>query len=133
VTLVLQGLTLPWLIGKVKLEDKFSTWSEQEQERMIQKKMAKYSLQYLEEKYGKEREQNKHLDNLLSRLQIELDFFGQDVEALMNANENEYSSYQRIYLELLDQQRTLLHNMNHHTEFDEELIRKYLALVDLEE
>jgi CPA1 family monovalent cation:H+ antiporter len=38
-----------------------------------------------------------------------------------------------VYLELLDHQRKLLNKMNHHKEFDEELIRKYLALVDIEE
>ncbi|HEU4634426.1 MAG TPA: Na+/H+ antiporter, partial [Flavisolibacter sp.] len=47
--------------------------------------------------------------------------------------ENSLTSYQRIYLDLLNQQRSWLERMNHHTEFDEELIRKYLALIDLEE
>jgi hypothetical protein len=121
------------LIRKVKIEDRFSTMTEHEQEIIIQKKIAKASLQYLEEKYGKEREQNKHLDNLLARLQLDVNFFQQDVEDLNKSNENVLSKYQRIYLELLEQQRKLLHAMNQRTEFDEELIRKYLALTDLEE
>ena len=37
-----------------------------------------------------------------------------------------------IYLELLDEQRRLLNKINHHYEFDEELIRKYLFLRDME-
>jgi hypothetical protein len=36
-------------------------------------------------------------------------------------------------LELLDQQRTLLHERNYQADFDEDIIRKYLALLDLEE
>ena len=64
---------------------------------------------------------------------MEVNFFQQDVEKLINGNENGLISYQRIYLELLDRQRRLLNDMNHHYEFDEELIRKYLALVDMEE
>ena len=36
-------------------------------------------------------------------------------------------------MKILDHQRKLLDQMNHKAEFDEELIRKYLALIDLEE
>lgn len=133
VTLVFQGLTLPWLIGKVKMEDKFNSMTVQEQELIIQKKIAKASLQYLEDKYGKDKEQNKHLDNLLARLQLDVNFFQEDVQRLTRSNENALSNYQRIYLELLEQQRKLLADMNRRTEFDEELIRKYLSLIDLEE
>lgn len=133
VTLVFQGLTLPWLIRKVKMEDRFSSMTGQEQEFIIQKKIAKVSLAHLEEKYGKDRVQNKHLDNLLERLQIDVNFFQHDIKELTNANENELSSYQHIYLEMLVLQRNLLNSMNLHTEFDEELIRKYLALIDIEE
>ncbi len=34
---------------------------------------------------------------------------------------------------MLEQQRNALLAMNHKTEFDEELIRKYLSLIDMEE
>lgn len=101
----------------------------QEQELIIQKKIARASLQYLEEKYGKDKEENKHLDNLLARLQLDLNFFQQDdVEELTKSNENALSNYQRIYLELLEQQRKLLTDMNQRTEFDEEVIRKYFFI-----
>ncbi len=133
VTLVVQGLTLPWVIRKVKLSDRYSQLTEKEQEIVIQKKIAKISLQHLQENYSDEGSKNKHLNNLLDRFQLELNFFQQDVEKLTNGNENGLSNYQHIYLELLDRQRRLLNDMNHHYEFDEELIRKYLALVDMEE
>jgi CPA1 family monovalent cation:H+ antiporter len=129
VTLVLQGLTLPWLIRKVKLEDKYTLIPEHQQESIIQKKIAQSSLQFLEEKYGKERVQNEYLSNLSAKLQIDYSFFQRD----FNTNKNVLSSYQRIYLELLEHQRRLLHEMNRRTEFDEDLIRKYLSLIDLEE
>jgi len=38
-----------------------------------------------------------------------------------------------VYIELLDTQRTLLNELNQRSEVNEELIRKYVALVDLEE
>ncbi|MEO6546530.1 MAG: Na+/H+ antiporter [Ferruginibacter sp.] len=132
VTLVFQGLTLPWLIRQVKLEDRFTTIPEPQQEIIIQKKMAHASLKYLNEKYGGENVQNEHLNNLRAKLQTDLNFFQQDFEKFTNAD-NPLSSFQRIYLELLEQQRKLLSAMNHRAEFDEELIRKHLSLIDIEE
>jgi monovalent cation/hydrogen antiporter len=133
VTLVFQGLTLPWLIRNVKLEDRFTLIPEPKQELIIQKKMAEYTLQYLEERYAQDLLQNKHLGNLQVRLKVDLNFYLQELDASLNTTENTLSRYQHIYLELLDEQRRLLHKMNQRAEFDEELIRKYLSLIDLEE
>jgi monovalent cation/hydrogen antiporter len=133
ITLVLQGLTLPWLIKKVKLEDRYAAIPEEKQEIIIQKKIAQYSLQFLEEKYGNDWSKNEHLDNLHSRLQIDLKHLSREIENANGSKENSRSEHQRIYLELLDHQRKLLNKMNHHKEFDEDVIRKYLALVDIEE
>jgi len=133
VTLVLQGLTLPWLIRKVRPEDKSTTVPKHKQEIIIQNKLAQASLQFLEEKYGKEPGQNEHLNNLLERLKLDQRFFDQKLEEIGNTKEISLKSYQTIYLELLEQQRGLLGEMNRLAEFDEDLIRKYLSLIDLEE
>jgi monovalent cation/hydrogen antiporter len=132
VTLVFQGLTFRWLIRKVKLEDKYQTIPEEEQEIIIQKKIAKASLQLLEEKYGTEREKNQHLKQLFSRFQTDVDFIERDEDG-KNMENNTIRRYQHIYIELLDHQRTLLNKMNTHSEFDEDVIRKYLSLIDVEE
>ncbi len=47
---------------------------------IIQKKLAQASINYLSEKYSKEQTQNEHLDNLLSKLQSEFNFFQQDFD-----------------------------------------------------
>ena len=134
VTLVLQGLTLPWVIRKVNLEDDdHSPISKRNQEINIQKKMAQYSLEYLDDKYGKWWPQNEHLKNLQARLQIDLKFLTSDQENTDNTREDSHGNYQRTYMELLDHQRKILTEMNRRAEFDEELIRKYLSLIDIEE
>jgi CPA1 family monovalent cation:H+ antiporter len=133
VTLIFQGLTLPWLIRRVKAEDKYSNISEHDQELIIQKKIAKISLQFLDKKYGSERTRNEHLDNLYTRLKIDLKSLEKELNESNNGKENSSKNYPAIYLELLDQQRLHLNEMNRLTEFDEELIRKYLSLIDLEE
>ena len=130
VTLVFQGLTLPWVIRRVKPEDKYTTIPEEQQEQIIQKKLAIVSLQFLESKYGEERDHNEHLRNLIDRLQSDLRSL--DGEA-NHTSENSLAEYEEVYLAVLDRRRRLLNDMNRSAEFDEDLIRKYLSLIDVEE
>ena len=69
----------------------------------------------------------------MARSLLELNFFQQTADEQSHKPAEARSNYLLIYLEMLDQQRRLLNAMNHRTKFDEELIRKYLSLVDLEE
>jgi monovalent cation/hydrogen antiporter len=131
VTLVLQGLTLPWIIKKVNLEDRYTAIPETRQEIIIQKKMAQYTIQYLEEKYDGDLRANPHLSNLHSKLKTDLGFFNRELGE--TNKDNALRDYQQVYIEVLEHQRGVLNQMNQKAEFDEELIRKYLALIDIEE
>jgi monovalent cation/hydrogen antiporter len=130
VTLVFQGLTLPWLIRKVNPAEKFSGMSVIEQEILIQRKMAEHSLKFLEEKYSTDL-QNEHMVNLQLRLRTEWQFFSAPPGTSVDYSSRD--NFQHIYLDMLEQQRKLLDIINHKAEFDEDLVRKYFALVDLEE
>jgi monovalent cation/hydrogen antiporter len=133
VTLVFQGLTLPWLIRKVNLQDRFSLIPEQKQEIIIQKKLAQASLRFLEEKYSSEQSQNEHLDNLSLKLELDLKFFDQQLEESNFTWQDLLRDYRSVYLEMLERRRELLNKMNRRAEFNEALIRKYLSLTDVEE
>ena len=133
VTLVVQGLTLPWLIRTVEPEDKYNTMTEHQQERIIQKKIAETSLQFLEQRYGNERAHNEHLNNLYTKLHSELSSLDHHFDEPTQENDPSLDRYHDIYLMLLERQRTLLNELNRSPELDEELIRKYLSLIDMEE
>ena len=133
VTLVFQGLTLPWVIRTVKPEDKYTTIPEHQQEVMIQKKLANASLRFLNQRYGNERSRNEHLKSLFAKLQSDLRSLDGHSHEPDNENQHFVTEYEAVYLELLETQRNVLEEMNRGSEFDEELIRKYLSLVDLEE
>lgn len=133
VTLVFQGLTLPWVIRTVKPEDKFTAMPEHEQEVLIQKKLASASLRFLKERYGSERAHNEHLDSLFVKLQTDLRSLDGHSHEPDNAIQRELTEYETIYLQLLEMQRELLEDLNHSADFEEELIRKYLSLIDMEE
>jgi monovalent cation/hydrogen antiporter len=132
VTLVLQGLTLPWLIKKLNPTEKDTAVPEKRQEVIIQQTVAQSSIHFLEKKYGDNLVQNEHVNNLHSRLKIDSTFFNLELDP-NNLKTNSLREYQQIYLDLLEQQRSTLNELNARAEFDEELIRKYFSLIDLEE
>ena len=133
VTLVFQGLTLPWLVRKLAPEDKYTAIPELKQEFIIQKKIAEQSIRFLEEKFKGSRFNNEHLDNLFAKLKLDFNFFEREFEEVSEADRQTIQHYYSVYLEMLVQQRKLLAEMNRRSEFDEDLIRKYLSLTDLEE
>ncbi|MES2779381.1 MAG: Na+/H+ antiporter [Bacteroidota bacterium] len=134
VTLVGQGLTLPWFIRKFSEESRLPKIPSRRQELIIQKKMAHAVIKHLEEKYNEVWAQNELLHGLHSRLNMELRILSKELEVEDYPEEHELlNNYQQIYLEVLEQQRSLLSEMNHMEEFEEDLIRKYLSLIDMEE
>jgi len=60
-------------------------------------------------------------------------FFNQEFEEINTTKGDPLKNFQSIYLELLQHQRGLLNDMNRRVECNEELIRKYFSLIDLEE
>lgn len=131
-TLVVQGLTLPWVIRKLDPGGGYAGIPEHEQEVIIQKKLAMYSLQFLDKKNEQSVLRGEHFDSLYARLRADLNFFNQVVDA-SDGNDLSLDSFHQTYLDLLTHQREILHKMNRYAEFDEDLIRKYHFLVDMEE
>jgi Na+/H+ antiporter len=133
VTLVFQGLTLPWMIRKIKPVDRGNAYQDEEQEMIIQGKLANLSIDYLKSHPRADAINNPYVANLVAKL-------GLDARVLRNAWESSDKShlmplaaFQDIYLDLLNHQRKLLQEINERSEFDEEIIRKFLGLIDLEE
>ncbi|RYE26512.1 MAG: Na+/H+ antiporter [Sphingobacteriales bacterium] len=132
-TLVLQGLTLPWLIRKIDMDDRYTTIPEHKQELIIQKKIAHYSHQYLQDHHPNAVPGNEHLENLLSRLHLDLKLLDNELKEPEAEHLAELRRFQHIYLDMLAHQREVLEKMNTKAEFDEEIIRKYMSIVDMEE
>lgn len=124
-TLVLQGLTLPWLIKKVKLPDFNDHLPEHETEHLIREELAKESLEYI----------TKHHQMAIGDSLI-LQQLAKQWETQLDANETVSMSVEIkvIYKNVLERQRQLLlHKNKEEQHIDEEIIRKFLHQIDLEE
>ncbi|HZK65341.1 MAG TPA: Na+/H+ antiporter [Puia sp.] len=124
VTLVVQGLTLPLLARWLKLEDRFHPLSIEKQSVMLRRRLAMESLVYLREHHAAEIISNTALQQLEKKL---------EAEQLFDANAHDPVVFKEVYLKLLARQRQWLRQWNKDLTTDEELIRKYQMLMDVEE
>jgi len=124
-TLLLQGLTLPYLIKKIKLPDYGDHLPQEETERLLRKELAQHALDHLQAHYGNELAHHPTLHPMVRMWQEKTN---EETQVAMPAESR------AIYLELLNQQRLWLLNKNQTDgHVDEELIRKHLSQIDMEE
>jgi NhaP-type Na+/H+ or K+/H+ antiporter len=123
-TLLLQGLTLPYLIKKVNLPDFHDYIPEHEAESLIKTGLAESTLQHINTKHGERLRIDHRLQQLVSRWEIVNKSSGKE-----GAFENK-----EIHYDILELQRQWLLSKNKaDNKIDEEVIRKFLYQIDLEE
>jgi len=122
-TLLLQGLTLPYLIKKINLPE-FDR-SEEETDDILRKELSAYALNYLQTNYSNDLPQQPFLRQLSDKWANKGQFNEETVLA---------DKAKTIYLDLIDEQRKWLLKKNSEEEsLNEEVVRKHLKRLDLEE
>jgi CPA1 family monovalent cation:H+ antiporter len=124
-TLLLQGLTLPYLIRKINLPEFDPTLPEEEVDRLIKQHLAEYALQYLQTNYSEQ----LHTQPILQQMARKWEDSSRLVNDTLITEECKI-----VYLDILNQQRQWLLNKNKAKELlDEDIIRKHLRYLDMEE
>ncbi len=124
-TLMLQGLTLPYLIRKIRLPDMDAIMTEEETYSLIQKQLAAFSLAHLKTQYSEQLKDQVVLQQIAKKWQNVSD----STNDLFVTNE-----YKVIYTDILNQQRNWLLKKNAEDKLmDEDIIRKHLLNIDIEE
>ncbi|GAB3882334.1 Na+/H+ antiporter [Spirosoma agri] len=123
-TLLLQGLTLPYLIRVFRLPDSDHHLPEEEDYHLMYKKLVAESLTHLKTEYAAQVNEHPALQQLVRKWE--------DSNQLLD-DELQTSDHKAIYLQLLDQQRQWLRQWNKDPVTNEEVVRKHLLRLDLEE
>lgn len=123
-TLVVQGLTLPYMITRWHLFDDFMNEESEERTRKEMKHgLKEHVYHYVKEKY--ENEANSHAG---------IQLFMKQWEERAKANDTLMSAKTKaIFTEILEVQRQYLTTLNKDPKIDEEIIRQQLYQIDLEE
>lgn len=124
-TLLLQGLTLPYMIKKFNVPDPDYIMPEEELYNKLRNLMSQHALAHLKTNY--QRELNTHL--VLQQIAQKLDTSNRVVkETTMN------EEAKAVYRDLLNHQREWLHDKNAEKQsLDEEIVRRLFVYLDLEE
>jgi len=134
VTLVLQGLTLPYVIRLANMPDPDFTVPPEQQKQLIRKKISMLSLKILDEKYAGQLRDNDMVKALHLRLTADMellkDWEKKDTVARADAF---YKDYRAIMDDLMSEQRALLKTLNKKENISDDIIRQQLELLDLEE
>ncbi|WP_291906482.1 Na+/H+ antiporter [Chitinophaga sp. CB10] len=124
VTLLLQGLTLPILIRKLGLPTYDDFIPEREAEALIRKGLADHTLHFIETRFGERLQSDNHLRQVQDRWNSLLQASNEELHRLSKSESFEIINSQRAWL---------LAQNTADKRYDEELIRKYLTKLDLEE
>lgn len=124
-TLLIQGLSLPYLIRKLKFPNLDKEFSEEEIDQSIKKELAAFALAQLRSNYPEQLNRQPMLQQMAIKWE--------SVTSL-SPDEPMAEECKVIYIDLLEQQRLWLLNKNKTEKMlDEEIIRKHLKILDMEE
>jgi len=124
-TLLIQGLTLPYLIRNMTIPDFGDNMPEEAAESLIRKQLAEQALLHLGNNYSEQLKNQPKLQQMAGKW-----------EAGSHLANDEQMAQESIavYRDILNHQRQWLINKNKEDErMDEDIIRKHLRLLDLEE
>ncbi|MFH6999623.1 Na+/H+ antiporter [Flavobacterium sp. FlaQc-57] len=124
-TLLIQGLTLPYFIRKINFTVFEDTVPREEAYHLLRKELAEHASNYLKTNYSDQIESNASLQQLIQKWEqhsneIDDESIGKDLKD--------------IYLDLLNQQRQWLIAKNKEDQtLDETIIRRHMHYLDIEE
>jgi CPA1 family monovalent cation:H+ antiporter len=135
VTLVFQGLTLPWVIRWVHILESDKELPEGQQEAGIQLRLKKLGLTLLNEKFANDISENELVGLLKNNLESDVEEARQRLESLEcdTMAQEEIERYHQVLRHLYSHQRKELFQLRKEKAFSDEVIRKQELQLDLDE
>jgi Na+/H+ antiporter len=135
VTLVLQGLSLPWIIKKLKLDEDKLEVPAVIQSQQIHLLLVKLSVDRLEEKYARELQSNILVKNLKLRFEAEGEVTAVNIESLKEHADEKLlvDEYNRVVLDIGEFANRQLTSLRLQETYDEDVIRREESRIDLEQ
>ncbi len=123
-TLVVQGLTLPYIIRRGRMFDGISEEPEEIMTQKLKQGLREHTYRFLKNKYDNEFHDHAGMQRMLQHWE----------EKSKASNDDWMNEKTRaIFIEMLESQRQYIAEFNKDPSIDEEIIRKQLFQIDLEE
>lgn len=125
-TLLVHGLTMPLLIRLLRIKERDGYVPLETEQQNIKRTIAQKSLEYLKQNFPEELSVYPQLQHITERMENQLYSDNDDLKDMSAGCRN-------VYLHLINKQRKWLHDINKDIRVDEDLIKRNLLLLDLEE
>ncbi len=124
-TLLIQGLTLPYLIKKSRIfENQTHNQNEEQSRQKVKQGLRQHVYNFLQNKYNNELHGHEGMEKMLKHWE-------QRTKAADDSWLNEKTK--PIFIELIQSQRQFLSELNKDNSIDEDIIRRHIYQLDLEE
>ncbi len=134
VTLIFQGLTLPYFMRKLNLKEEESSAPHEQQLKDLQLKLAKDALLHLENSYQDLIDNDRILERMKKTTAQGIRILESEKE---EQNKERFSVNSKLYfdlrLDIIKIKRSHLHQVCTHTHYDNEVVRSVEHSLDLEE
>ena len=133
-TLVIQGLTLPWIIKKLNIQDDEQADSDVHRVE-IKVKLAEAALKHIKENYPEEIKSISAYERIYDRYQrmVSISYKKLNNEEGANLDAAFLPKYRQMLLELVHVRRKVLDSLHYEKEYSDELLRNKEWELDLEE
>jgi len=135
ITLVGQGLALPWIVRKVKPEYFPNTKPDNQQIIEIEIQLQAEAVAYIKTRYKDDISRNTFLKNKLELLQCKMELYKDaDTEVEKRKQLTDLTAhFKAVMLQVTEHQRRELHTFRHKDHYDDDIIRLIERRLDLEE
>jgi len=123
-TLLIQGLTLPFIIRRANLMSHSNEQEEEKTKHEVKHKLVKETVRLLKEKQERGMLNDPHLQRMIDQWEHKIN----QPEKFTLSEDSK-----KNYLEILEQQRIFLATLNKDPDLDEGVIRQQIYQIDLEE
>ncbi|MEP7128291.1 MAG: Na+/H+ antiporter [Chitinophagales bacterium] len=132
VTLVVQGLSLPWIISLLKIP---VTEDDSAEEKKLRIQLAYSSIEKIEASYSSKDATRDALHHIKTKYERRIDHINQ---RMLTADSSGHSTevfheFNKLQVELVNYERAQLTSLRHNKKFSEEVLRKLEYELDLEE
>ncbi|WP_374948870.1 Na+/H+ antiporter [Mucilaginibacter sp.] len=135
VTLVCQGLTLPWLIRRLKPENITDEKEDDQQTLEIELQLLTVAVDKINNDYPADLKVNRLLQNKLEVLKYKVELYGSSVNNTrkkVSANKL-IERFKLVMTDVIEHERSKLHTFRKKDEYDDDIIRLIENRLDLEE
>ncbi|MBY0436429.1 MAG: Na+/H+ antiporter [Cyclobacteriaceae bacterium] len=131
-TLVVQGLSLPFLIKWLHIK---STDNEAEEEKKLRIQLSYNAIEFIESNYAQEDATRDALHHIKTKYEKRVDHVNRRMLTadLSHHSEDVFREFNKLQLQMINFERKEIKKLRRHNEFPEEVLRKIEFELDLEE